>query len=420
MIKAIVRGMVFLLLLAGEIRAQEILEEFTLTEDLKTVTLYAYTRGDKPHERYLNPPVADLRNTHQQIILEFDDLRARFSQYKVKILHGEADWSRSRLLDMEYLTEINEFFINDFNVSQNTKVPYYHYRFVVPKPLISGNFILQLFENDELIIQRRFWIYEQQVSIVASAQPARDPEFWKTHQQLDLKIDLANYRIGIPHRELKIFLRFNQNQWKEVKNTDMVNSGRNTFTLQQFHNDYLFPAGNEFRYLDISSNFSRGQNVKEVVRGRPDEVFVTPQLKRSGTNFVDAYDNDGGFIISNRDGGDADIGSDYMNVFFQLSVPDFPDHQQPVLYGKLTGWEYLPMEFDPESGLLQHSMKLKNGVYDFAFGLQNIETGEVDRNYYEGDFQQAGNTYEVFVYHAVPGKRHISLIGYQMTRKKGM
>lgn len=414
--KLITRYVVFVLLLSGQVQAREVLEEFNLTEDLKTVTLYAYTQGDKPHERYLNPPVADLQNSAQQIVLEFDDLRARFSQYKVRILHCEADWSRSQLLDMEYLAEINELFINDFNVSRNTKVPYYHYRFVVPKPLISGNFIVQLFENDELVIQRKFWIYERQVNIVASAQPARDPEFWKTHQQLDLKIDLANYRVGIPHRELKVFLRFNQNQWKEVKNTDLVNSGRNAFTLQQFNSGYLFPAGNEFRYLDISSNFSRGQNVKEVIRGKPDDVFTTPQLRRAGTNFVDAYDNDGGFIISNRDGGDADLGSDYMNVFFRLIDANYPDGSEPVLYGKLTGWNYVPMEFDPESGLLQHMLKLKNGVYDFAFGLRNTGTGEVDRSYFEGDFQQAGNTYEVFVYHAIPGKRHISLIGYQMTR----
>ncbi|MCY1377184.1 hypothetical protein D9M69_647410 [compost metagenome] len=131
---------------------------------------------------------------------------------------------------------------------------------------------------------------------------------------------------------------------------------------------------------------------------------------------MDAYDNDGGFVVSNRDGGDADLGSDYMNVFFRLAAVNYPDGAEPVLYGKLTGWSDVPLEPDPETGLMQHSMLLKNGVYDFAFGLRDTATGQVDRSYFEGDFQQAGNTYEVFVYHAVPGKRYISLIGYQMTR----
>ncbi|MCD8540706.1 MAG: DUF5103 domain-containing protein, partial [Leadbetterella sp.] len=271
------------------------------------------------------------------------------------------------------------------------------------------------FENDELVVQQKFWIYESRVTITASVLSARDPEFWKTHQQLDLRLDLGNYRIGIPRRELKVFLRFNQYLWKEISIEDLANSGRNTYTLQPFNNAYLFPAGNEFRYLDISSNFSRGQNVKEVILGKPDDVFTFPQLKRSGTNFADSYDNDGSFVISNRDGGDTDIGSEYKNVFFRLTPGSYPDGTEPVLYGKLTGWDYLPMEFDPESGFLQHNLLLKNGVYDFAFGLRDTATGEVDRSYFEGNFQQAGNTYEIFVYHAVPGKRYISLIGYQVT-----
>ena len=406
------------LLFLPKARAQETGIEFTHTDYLKTVTLYAFTRGERAEVRYVNPPVTDLRNAAQQMVLEFDDLRAQYSQYKVRILHCETDWRRSNLLDMEYLSGINEFFLSEFRVSQNTKMPYYHYRFIVPKPLVSGNFILQLFENEEVVAQRKFWIYENQINITAALQPARDPEFWKTHQQLDLKLDLANYRVGIPHRELKVFLRFNQNQWREVKNTDLVNSGRNVFRLQPFNNAYLFAAGNEFRYLDISSNFSRGQNVQEVIKGKPHDIFTTIQLPRSGTNFVDAYDNDGSFVVSNRDGGDADLGSDYMNVFFRMDAGDYPEDRQPVLYGKLTDWTYVPMEPDPETGLLQLQLTLKNGVYDFAFGLQNAATGEVDRSYFEGDFQQTGNTCEVFVYHAVPGKRYSSLIGYQVTRRR--
>ncbi len=405
----------------GNVVAQESMEEFTYTDDLKSITFYAFTRGGRADLRYLNPPVADLQNADQQIILELDDLRARYSQFKVKIVHCETDWRRSGLLDMEYLDQINEFFIEDFNVSQNTKIPYYHYRFVVPKPRISGNFVLQVFENDEPVLQRRFWVYENLVNIAASAGPARDPEFWKTHQQLDLKIDLANYRVGIPRRELKAFVRFNRHEWKVIHTDDLVNSGSRAFTLAPFNNAYLFPAGNEYRYLDISSNFSRGQNVKDVIRGRPDEVFTAPQRKRAGTNFVEAYDNDGGWVISNRDGGDADLGSDYMEVNFYLEGRgSYPDGTEPVLFGQLTDWNYLPMELDPESGLLRHRLWLKNGVYDFAFALRNTSTGEVDPAYFEGNFQQAGNTYEVFVYYAVPGRRHISLIGYQMTRKRGM
>lgn len=396
--------------------AQKPMEEFITADYLKTVTLYAYASQDDFSKRFLNPAVANLSNPNQQMILEFDDLRAGFSQYKARIIHCEVDWRQSRLLDMEYLSQINELFINDFKVSQSTKVPYYHYSFVVPKPKISGNYILQLYSDDELVMQQKFWIYETQIDIVASSQPAADPELWRTHQQLNIKLELGNYRIGIPHRELKVMIRMNQNLWKEVNNQHLVNSGRNSFTLQQFSNDYLFPAGNEFRYLDITSSFRKGQNIGKIELGKPDYIYTVPQVMRSNLNFADSYDNDGGFIIGNLDSDNSDITSDYVEVVFSLIPPNTSDDNQTVIYGKLTGWEFEPLEFDPATGLLQQVLLLKNGIYDFAFGLEDKAKNKVELAFYEGDFNQTGNTYEIFVYHSIPGRAYPLLVGYQMTK----
>lgn len=406
---------IFLLINPLLLKGQKTSEEFVKEEYLKTVTLYSYSAQDNFQKRYLNPAVVNLANPGQQLVFEFDDMRAQFSEYKIRIIHCELDGTPSRLLEMEYLSQINELFLNDFRVSQNTKVPYYHYRVIVPKPSISGNFILQLYENDEIVIQRKFWVYDNQIDIVANAQAAHDPEFWKTSQQLNLKLDLKSYRVGIPQRELKVFIRMNQDLWKEVNNANLTNTGQNTFTLQQFNNDYLFPAGNEYRYLDITSSFRRGQNVKTIDLGRPDVIYTYHQVKRSTLNFTDSYDTDGGYVISNLDGNDADISSEYVNVVFELTPYPIDDNEQPVLYGKLTNWDYLPLDFNPSSGMLEHSILLKNGVYDFAFGLQNMDTKRVDRAFYEGDFNQTGNTYEIFVYHTIPGRRYVNLVGYQMT-----
>jgi hypothetical protein len=406
----------FLLFACSKLTAQKTYEEFIEPDYLKTVTLYAYSPQDVFNERFLNPPVVNLANQNHQLVLEFDDLRAEFSQYKIKIVHCETDWTQSRLLDMEFLGQINELFLNDFQISQSTKVPYYHYRFLVPKPKISGNFVLQLFDDDNLIMEKKFWVYENTVDILADAQTAHDPEFWKTHQQLNVKLELGNYRVGIPHRELKVMLRMNQNLWKEVENKDLINSGRNSFTLQQFGNEYLFPAGNEYRFLDVSSSFRRGQSVKTIELGKPDLINTLTQGKRVRLNYTDSYDNDGGFIINNLDGSDRDITSDYVEVVFELEGPEFEPGKQPVLYGKLTNWQPIPMEFSADFDMYQQVLMLKNGVYDFAFAMENELTKELDVAFYEGDFNQTGNTYEVFVYHTIPGRRYSSLIGYQLIR----
>jgi hypothetical protein len=407
---------ILIISVSKQVSAQKTYEEFIDADYLKTVTLYSYSPQDVFNERFLNPAVVNLDNPNHQLILEFDDLRAEYSQYKVRIVHCETDWTQSRLLDMEFLGEINELFFNEFQISQSTKIPYYHYRFLVPKPKISGNFILQLYDADRVVMEKKFWVYENAIDILTEAQSAHDPEYWKTHQQLNLKLELGNYRVGIPHRELKVMLRMNQNRWKEVANKDLINSGRNSFTLQQFGNEYLFPAGNEYRFLDVSSSFRKGQNVQSIELGKPDLIYTITQGKRVRQNYTDSYDNDGGFIINNLDAGDKDITSEYVEVVFELDGPEFEQGKQPVLYGKLTNWEALPMDFSTDLDKYQSVLLLKNGVYDFSFAMENQLSKEIDESFFEGNFNQTGNTYEVFVYHSIPGRRYSSLIGYQLIK----
>lgn len=398
----------------GQLQAQESFQEYV--QEVNSLTFYGFTAGEDPKGRYLNAPIVDLHNSAQQLVLEFDDLQAQYAQYKVRIVHCETDWTRSRLLDMEFMKDINELFVEDFNVSRNTKVPYYHYRMVLPKPILSGNYVLQLYRESDLIAQKRFWVYEKRVHVQAQVVDANDPELWRTHQQLNVNLDLGEYRIGIPRKELKIFIRMNQDQWKEVDNAHLASSGRNTFTLQQFSNRYLFPGQNEFRFLDISTTFSRGQNVEEIIREKPDVIFTRVQGGRGKSTYAESYDNDGGFIVHHLDQGEADFSADYAQVHFRLNAAGLPDGKIPVLLGRLTQGQEWVMEYQPESGYLEHTAMLKNGIYDFMFGLKDSASGEIDRSFFEGDFQQTKNTYEVFVYHAVPGRRHSSLIGYQIRK----
>lgn len=395
--------------------AQQVFEEFIDSEDIKTLTLYAFSPEEDLTMRYLNPAVAGLRNNTQQIFLEFDDLRSEFFQYSVRLVNCEVDWTQSQLLDQEIVSGINQFYLDNFEISQSTKVPYYHYRFMVPKPKVAGNYILQLYESDRLVAQQKFWIYDSQIDVNASVQSSANPEFWKTHQQLNIKLELGNFRVGIPHRELRVFVRKNQHLWREIKFNDFRSSGRNSYTLQQFDDKNLFPAGNEFRYLDIGSSFTKGQNVDEIQLGKPNTIFTYPQRLRSTMNYSQSFDMDGGFVITNLENSNADITADYVNVIFEL-LP-FNKPQIPLIYGKFTDWKYVPMELNPDLNLFTYEVLLKGGVYDFAFALEDkiFEDG-IDREYFEGDFNLTGNTYEIFVYHTAPGQRFSSLVGYQLTR----
>jgi hypothetical protein len=385
---------------------------------LKTILLYSYSPNSNFNERYNSPAVLNKNNPSASLILEFDDLRAQYTSYSAKIIHCDYDWKKSQLNEMEYLDGFNEYFINTYEVSQNTKIPYYHFSFKVPKTKISGNFILQIFENrteGEPLFERKFSVFEQSIGIDGHISQAQDPQYWRTHQQVNLKIEIGNYNVLFPQRDLKVLIRQNQREDKnvEIDNQDLINSGSNTFTLKYFDSKNLIKAANEFRFVDVSSSFKKSQNIDQIILGTPDELWMNPQEKRSNKAYLDAFDNDGGFLIFNLEGGEIDLNSDYIEAIFRLKTPYMEGKEQPVLYGKLTHWEKLEMDFNPNQQLYEKRLLLKQGIYDFAFGKKNINTQIVDEDIFEGNFSDTGNTYEVFIYHKPPGARSEKLVGYQ-------
>lgn len=395
----------------------------TLPDYIKTVLLYAYSPTDNFNERYTNPAILNLNSPNSSLILEFDDLRAKYASFSTKIIHCDYDWKKSNLAEMEYLEGFNEFYVNNYDVSQNTKTPYYHYSFKLPKTKISGNFILQVFDNQDSetpVFERKFRIYSQQVGVEGGIIPAQDPQFWRTHQQINLTLDLNNYGISFPQKELKIVIRQNQREDKltEIKNTNLINSGRNTFTLKYFDSQGLFKAGNEYRFVDLSSSFKKGQNIQEIKLGTPDEITLVAQNKRSNKGYLNAYDNDGGYLVHNLDQGEIDLNSDYIETKIRLNIPYEDSGNKPVIIGKLVDWKNTELEFNPNTQLYETTLLLKQGVYDFGFGLKNTISDKIDEDIFEGNFSDATNTYEIMIYHKPPGKRSEELIGYQLLRNR--
>jgi hypothetical protein len=131
---------------------------------------------------------------------------------------------------------------------------------------------------------------------------------------------------------------------------------------------------------------------------------------------LNAYDNDGGYLITNLENGEIDLNSDYVDLKFVLDLPYQAVPNKPVLTGKLTDWQFVEMDFNPNTQLYEKTILLKQGIYDFAFGNKNMDAGRVEEDIYEGNFSDTGNTYEIFVYHRPPGKRSELLIAYQILK----
>lgn len=389
--------------------------------DLKTVQLYAFGNGTL--HPGLSSNVLNL-NANDKMVLEFDDLRASYRQFHVKLQHCNLDWTASRLSELEYLKDYNDFIINDYEVSQNTKIPYFHYAFVLPELRISGNYVLLLYENyisDEPIASLKFRALDSRLGISANVQTAQDPALWKTHQQVNFEVNYGNYAVRDPRNDFQILIRqnFNEQSTKTGFKASSLNGARSTLQFRFFNNENLFSAGNEFRYMDIRSNFNRGDNVAEIMQGFEDNIWLVPQSNRAVKTYLESVDLNGRFVIETLDDRNPAVNSDYLHIHSGFKTDELASNRRLCILGAFNQFncdEIGEMQYVPDFGGYETTFLLKQGMYDFQFGLVD-EIGNVDFQPLEGNFSDTKNSYEIFIYHKPPTAKSELLVGYALIEK---
>jgi hypothetical protein len=395
-------------------------EDYTYETNIKSVMLYPLIGEANDAARNLNPPLIQL-NDSKNLWLEFDDLKASYEQYHVKILSCTMDWKQSVLSEIEYMPEYNDLIINDYRVSQNTKIPYYHYKIEIPKVLLSGNYLLVVWKDrrkDDIMLTKRFMVYENRVGIGGSVRQAQAPSKNKTHQQLDFDANFGGYSLMSPRDELKIMIRQNfrwSKMTKPLKPFSVDESSRK-LEFRFFDDENTFPAGNEFRFFDARSTYNRGLFIDRIFRGKEDNIFISPQNNRSNFAFIEANDFDGTFVIDNREGSNGDTEADYLHTTFQLKSEELPAGEKVYVNGGFNDWaldKRNEMTYDQDFEGYTATILLKQGVYNYNFMLQKANN-ILDEEYFEGNFAETQNTYEVFVYHRPITARNERLVGYRV------
>ncbi len=405
--------------LVAQEKLQLVYEDYVYEPNIKSVQLYPLIGSATDPAKSLNPPVVQLRDNNG-LWLEFDDLRAEYQQYHVRIQHCGMDWKPSVLSDIEYMPEYNDLIINDYQVSQNTKVPYYHYKIELPKMLLSGNYLVIVWrgrQRNDVILSRRFMVYENAIGSMASVRQAQNPAKNKTHQQIDLQINYGNYSVMSPRDEFKIVIRQNYRWDRTLKNLKpfSVNTATNQLDFRFFDDESTFPAGNEYRFFDSRSTYSRGLFIDRVQRGTEDAMWVSPQRDRSETVYLESNDFNGMYVIESRDGNKPETDADYIQMNFGLKSQELEPNEKVYVNGSFNDWhlnKLNEMVYDNTFGGYVARIPLKQGVYNYDFVL--TKDGKPDETFFEGNFGETENTYEIFVYHKPVTARSERLIGYRL------
>ena len=369
------------------------------------------------------PPIITL-NGEDKIKISFDELNEERSYLRYSVVHCNADWQPSDLLESEYVSGFNYADITDYKFSMGTLCHYVHYSFTLPNDeinfLVSGNYLVKVYYDDDpdnILLQARFYVSENAVSVGTSVTSRTDIDYNNKHQQVSFVIDTKDYHIRNMYNDIKASVSQNSRIDNEVMvDRPLMVSGKK---ITYDHNkNLIFEAGNEFRRMENVAQHGISMNVERMTFHHP---FYHAQLFTDHIRDNEPYIYDrtqmGRFTIRSSEANDSDNGAEYIMTHFTLDTGGQLSNGDIYLNGEFTNNLFTPttlMKYDPSTGLYTTNLLLKQGAYNYQY-LFVPHNSTQGYSSIEGNKYQTVNEYLVRVYHRYPSARYDRLIGFGLT-----
>lgn len=365
-------------------------------------------------------PIIEL-GSNEELIFSFDDLDGDIKNYQYTIVHCDADWTQSSLFPADYMDGFYENQLDNNKLSFNTFVSYTHYSLIIPgydvMLKLPGNYVLKVYEDfdqDDVVLTRRFMITESRVQIEAEVHRPRLTRYRDTGQQVSINILHPELRINDPYSELSVTVMKNGRQDNIL--TDLKPMYIRSREVVYEHDEHMvFNAGNEFRNFDTKSlryqtEFISSIDFSEGIY----HVELHPASSRQYSRYFSHHDINGRFLIRNEEGREPSTDADYVMVHFTLSWEVPFDKGDVYVLGALSDWNFYGknrMIYNFDEKAYELSMLLKQGYYNYQFVLLEEGSSVADATVFEGNFFETENDYLIMVYHRPPGSRFDRLVG---------
>jgi len=378
------------------------------SENIKTVIL-------KPNATNSYAPIVRLGESIQLI---FDDLNADEHDYTYKIEHCDYNWNSSNLSDSEFVDGYAEERIRDYENSFNTLQPYTNYNVTIPnentKLKISGNYkIYVLNDDEEVAFERKFVVYESDVTVGVTIYKSRDISTIETNQSVEFIINHPSLRINNPKEEI-LPVVIQNNNWQTAIEGLKPQFYRGTQLLYKYNKETSFLAGNEFYYFDTKSIRNTALNIAKVELGRDlYHTYLYTNEERIDQPYTLFEDINGNFVIRTLNGQNNNTDADYSWVYFSLSCLENLDGKDVYISGNFNNWQLNDankLDYNPDTGLYEAKMLLKQGFYNYQY-VTKTKDGIISNSDIDGSFYQTENDYTVLVYYNKFGSRYTQVIG---------
>lgn len=368
---------------------------------------------------HLTDPVIELASG-QKLLLSFDDLDADYKYYTYTLIHCDADWRPSNLIQNEYLEGFTEDRIINYRSSFNTIQKYTHYWQEIPgrevKPFISGNYLVKVYvegEPDKPVLTRRMLVVQPKAFIEGTVKRATIVQDRESKHEIDFNITYAGLQIANPFEDVKVVLMQNSRWDNAIRGLKPLFLKENMLEYN-YEGENTFNAGNEFRTFDTRTVRIYTEFVKEIVQG-PDgyTIVLQPCISRSFDRYVFENDINGKYLIKNQDGRDNELESEYVNVKFTLRH-DVLANGNFYIFGALTDWALNnsnKMEYNYDENSYEALLYVKQGYYNYEFAFLKDGENVADETVVEGNHYETRNEYTILVYFRPVGGRYDQLVG---------
>ncbi len=380
--------------------------------------------------------------SNDRIVFSFDEIGDDWRYLRCRLLHCNADWQPSSLVESEYVDGFNYASIEDYAFSRDTYIHYVNYRFELGggelRPIVSGNYLWQVYDEsdpDTVLLQARFRVSEENCRVTGKADGRTDKGFNTEWQQLSLQLMPASRDIGNPYTDMIV----------EVTQNGRPDTSRMILHPQRVEGDkviyehlpgLVFEAGNEYRRFETVRNDYPGMRVDSVRYEEPMyHAYVASDLSRAGKSYTYDSTQRGRYKIDEYNSTDPSLGADYILTHFTLDIPEVIDGDVYIEGDvALRGYtDFNKMKYDRSMGLYCLSMPLKQGSYNYQYvvrpaadagdseksvggNFESFSGGQrrsvaSDAALIEGNHYETVNEYNVYVYLRRPGSRADRLLG---------
>jgi hypothetical protein len=350
---------------------------------------------------------------------QFDDLFGNEANYYYEIIHCDYNWNHSSIPKPEYLKGFDGQRIQEYENSFNTLQIYSHYKLPIPNQFtqlrISGNYVLKILdENKDIVLSRKFIIYEDLVTVPIQIKRARTANYLDYKHNIEFSVRSLAINFQNPLKNVKVVLLQNGQFNTAIKNIAPQYTIGNEL-IYRYDTQTQFWAGNEFLYFDNNDIRAASNNVSRIdsSKGIYNSNLYTNNA-RANQPYSIMPDVNGNFVIRNIRAEKNEIEADYAWVYFSLSAPAFMANKDIYITGMFNNYSLSPeykMDFNVKQNSYEKAVLIKQGFTNYQYQVADAK-GTIDaENAIDGNFWQTENDYSILVYYRENTDRYDRVIG---------